>query len=154
VLNSVRRITDNDYALNLEEILHTIETADVLRIRFLLLDKRLLIDNRSNEFEGPMLKIVPRATSSEENFRNLRRLRPRFPVPERMTAIWWPKYISTLYSSGVWPALVKRVADSGFTDSVRECDDVLRELLALEKQEIRNAISGEGFQTIWQRSTI
>jgi hypothetical protein len=143
---------DNDYALNLDEILRTIETAEVLRIRFLLLDKRLLIDNRFNEFEGPMLKIVPRASSSEESFRNLRRLRPRFPLPERMTAIWWPKYISTLHTSGVWPALVRRVADTGFTDSVHQCDDILRELLALERQEIRNAISGEGFQTIWARA--
>ena len=145
---------DNDYALNLDDILRTIETADVLRIRFLLLDKRLLIDNRFNEFEGPMLKIVPRASSSEESFRNLRRLRPRFPLPERMTAIWWPKYISTLHTSGVWPALVRRISDTGFTDSVHQCDDILRELLALERQEIRNAISGEGFQTIWQRSAI
>src|SRR3990172_328488 len=103
---------DNDYALNLDDILRTIETADVLRIRFLLLDKRLLIDNRFNEFEGPMLKIVPRASSSEESFRNLRRLRPRFPLPERMTAIWWPKYISTLRTAGVWDAIVRRIAET------------------------------------------
>jgi hypothetical protein len=143
---------DNDYAINLDEILRTIETAEVLRIRFLLLDKRLLVDNRANEFEGPMLKLVPRANSSEENFRNLRRLRPRFPLPERMTAIWWPKYISTLQTSGIWPALMKRIADTGFSDSVKQCDEVMRELIDLERQEIRNAISGEGFQTIWARN--
>ena len=79
---------DNDYVLNLEEILHTIESAEVLRIRFLLLDKRLLIDNRSNEFEGPLVKIVPRASSSEESFRNLKRLRPRFPLPRRSSLFW------------------------------------------------------------------
>ena len=144
---------DNDYVLNLDEILKTIETAEVVRIRFLLLDKRLLIDNRSNEFEGPFVKLVPRSGSSEESFRNLKRLRPRFPLPDKMTAIWWPKYVSALYSTGVWQAVVKRVADSGFTDSVRQCDDILRELLALERQEIRNAISGEGFQTIWARTS-
>ena len=144
---------DNDYVLNLEEILHTIESAEVLRIRFLLLDKRLLIDNRCNEFEGPLVKIVPRSSSSEESFRNLKRMRPRFPLPEKMTAIWWPKYINTLYSTGVWQAMSQRIAATGFTDSVRQCDDILRELLALERQEIRNAISGEGFQTIWQRTS-
>jgi hypothetical protein len=144
---------DNDYVLNLEEILQTINTADVLRIRFLLLDKRLLIDNRCNEFDGPLVKIVPRSSSSEESFRNLKRLRPRFPLPEKMTAIWWPKYINTLYSTGVWQAITKRIADTGFTESVRQCNDILRELLALERQEIRNAISGEGFQTIWQRTS-
>ncbi|HLF76820.1 MAG TPA: hypothetical protein VJB57_04960 [Dehalococcoidia bacterium] len=144
---------DNDYVLNLDDILRTIDSADVVRIRFLLLDKRLLIDNRHNEFDGPLIKVVNRAGSSEESFRNLKRLRPRFPLPDKMTAIWWPKYVNTLYSTGVWGAIKRRVADTGFTDSVRQCDEVLRELLALERQEIRNAISGEGFQTIWQRSS-
>ena len=145
---------DNDYVLNLEDILRTVETAEVIRIRFLLLDKRLLVDNRYNEFEGPLVKIVSRSGSSEESFRNLKRLRPRFPLPEKMTAIWWPKYVNTLYTTGVWQALTKRIADTGFTDAARQCDTILRELLALERQEIKNAISGEGFQTIWQRTAI
>jgi|SRR5215211_2998682 len=144
---------DNDYALNIDDIIHTMETAEVVRVRFLLLEKRLLIDNRCNEFEGPMIRIVSRSGSSEESFRNLKRMRPRFPLPEKMTAIWWPKYVNTLYTSGVWAAIVQRIADTGFTESVRRCDEVLRELILLERQEIKNAIIGEGFQTIWQRST-
>jgi hypothetical protein len=144
---------DNDYVLNMDEIIKTIQTADVVRIRFLLLDRRLLIDNRFNEFEGPMVRVVQRAGSYEESFRNLKRMRPRFPLPEKMTAIWWPKYVNTLYTSGVWQAVVRRIADTGFSESLRQCDEVLRDLLALERQEIRNAISGEGFQTIWPRQT-
>ncbi|MGE3983895.1 MAG: hypothetical protein AB7G38_06965 [Dehalococcoidia bacterium] len=143
---------DNDYAINLDEIMRTIEQADVLRIRFLLLDKRLLIDNRFNEFEGPLIKIVPRAGSSEESFRNLKRLRPRFPLPDRMTAIWWPKYINTLRTSGVWDCIVRRIAESGYQDSVDQCETVLQELLELERAEVRNAIAGKGYQTIWQRT--
>jgi hypothetical protein len=143
---------DNDYVLNLDEILRTIETAEVVRIRFLLLEKRLLIDNRFNEVDGPMLKLVSRSGSSEESFRNLKRMRPRFPLPDKMTAIWWPKYVDTLHTSGVWEALVRRVSDTGFSESLQQCEEVLRELQALERQEVRNAISGEGFQTIWQRT--
>jgi len=143
---------DNDYILNLDEILRTVETAEVVRIRFGLLDKRLLIDNRYSEFEGPLVKVVNRSGSSEESFRSLKRLRPRFPLPEKMTAIMWPKYVSTLQSTGIWNAIVSRVASTGHDESARQCDDVLRELLTLEKQEIRNAISGEGFQTVWQRT--
>jgi hypothetical protein len=142
---------DNDYVLNLDDILRTIETAEVVRIRFLLLEKRLLIDNRYNEFEGPLIRLVNRSGSSEESFRNLKRMRPRFALPDKMTAIWWPKYVATLTTSGVWQAIVARMASSGFNDAVTQCDDVLRELHTLERQEIRNAISGEGFQTIWQR---
>jgi hypothetical protein len=69
-----------------------------------------------------------------------------------MTAIWWPKYVNTLYSTGVWNAIVQRIAASGFNESVNQCDAVLQELLQLEKREIRNAIVGEGFQTVWQRT--
>ena len=144
---------DNDYVLNLDEILGTIASAEVVRVRFLLLDKRLLIDNRYNEVDGPMVRLVSRAGSSEESFRNLKRMRPRFPLPDKMTAIWWPKYVETLCTSGVWTALVQRVAESGFSDAVNQFDELLRELRAMERQEIRNAISGEGFQTLWQRST-
>jgi hypothetical protein len=69
-----------------------------------------------------------------------------------MTAIMWPKYVTTLLSTGVWDAIVSRVAAAGHGDSTRQCEQVLAELLELEKREIRNAISGEGFQTVWQRT--
>ena len=144
---------DNDYALDLDDIMRTIATADVLRIRFFLLNKRLLVDNRCSETEGPLVRLVPRMGSSEESFRNLKRLRPSFPLPERMTAIWWPKYVETLCTTGVWQALVRRITESGFSDAARDCEAALQELRALEREEIRNALSGEGFQTIWQRST-
>ncbi len=140
---------DNDYALNVDEIIKTVETADVLTIRFLLLDKRLLIDNRYNEVDGPMIKLVPRVSSYEERFRSLRRLRPRFKLPEKITAIWWPKYVRTLETTGVWPALTRRMAESGFPSAVRETQEIFEELRSMERQEIRNAISGEGFQTLW-----
>ncbi len=143
---------DNDYVLNLDDILHTVETADVVRIRFQLLDRRLVIDNRTSDVEGPLIKLVNRSGSSEESFRNLKRLRPRFPLPERMAAIFWPKYPNTMRTTGVWSAIVRRIEATGFDDSVRQCDDVMREMLQLERQEIRNAISGEGFQTVWQRT--
>ena len=143
---------DNDYVLNLDEIFRTIESAEVVRIRFLLLDKRLLVDNRHNEFEGPLVRLVSRAGSSEESFRNLKRMRPRFPLPDKMTAIWWPKYVNTLLTTGVWDALVRRIAETGFNDSVQQCQDAIKELQIMERREIRNAISGEGFQTIWQRA--
>lgn len=144
---------DNDYPINLDEILRTIETAEVITMRFLLIEKRLLIDNRTNEIDGPMARLVARVSSSEERFRNIRRLRPRFALPEKLTSIWWPKYIATLESSGVWSALVRRMAESGFANSVRQCEDVLRELKEMERKEIMGAIpGGEGYQTLWQAS--
>lgn len=143
---------DNDYVLNVDEIVRTIRTADVVTFRFILLDKRLLIDNRTNEIDGPIARLVPRVSSSEERFRSIRRLRPRFNLPEKLTSIWWPKYVRTLQTSGVWDALVQRMAESGFPNSVRQCEEVLRELNEMERDEIRGAVTGgDGFQTVWAR---
>ncbi len=143
---------DNDYILNLEEIIRTLQSADVLTFRFLLFDKRLLIDNRCNEIDGPIIKLVSRVSSAEERFRSLRQLRPRFKLPEKITAIWWPKYVDTLQTTQVWPAIIRRFAESGFPNAVREAEDLLREVREMERREIQNAIRGEGFQTVWQRS--
>jgi hypothetical protein len=43
---------DNDYVLNLDEIFRTIESAEVVRIRFLLLDKRLLSTTATTSSKG------------------------------------------------------------------------------------------------------
>jgi hypothetical protein len=142
---------DNDYQIDVDEIVQTILSADVITIRFYLFDKRVLIDNRTNEIDGPMVKVVDRVGSAEERFRSLRRLRPRFRLPERLTAIWWPKYVETLETTGIWQALVHRMAESGFPDSVRECRRVLQELRVLERKELRDAITGENYQTKWSR---
>jgi hypothetical protein len=144
---------DNDFHIDVDEIIRTLQSADVVTIRFHLFDKRVLIDSRTNEIDGPMVKIVDRVGSAEERFRSLRRLRPRFKLPERLTAIWWPKYVDTLETTGIWRALEERMAESGFPDSVRDCSQVIKDLRVLERQEIRNAIKGNNYETRWSRSS-
>src|SRR3990170_5888144 len=135
---------DNDYPLDLDEILQT--------IRFVTVNRRLLFDSRHTEIDAPLVRLVSPAASVEERFRSLKRLRPRFRLPDKITAIWWPKYISTLVGSGVWDCLMARVAESGFARAVEESEEVLRDLLQMERDEVRRAILGEGYQTIWQKS--
>ena len=143
---------DNDYVLNLDEILRTVQTADVITVRFLLLERRLLIDFRCSDIDGPMVKLVPRVNNSEERFRSLRKLRPRFALPDKLTAIQWLKYVRTMDTTGVWEAVMKRMAESGFASAVRDCEQVFRELQALERLEVYNAVTGKDFQTVWQRA--
>jgi hypothetical protein len=69
-----------------------------------------------------------------------------------MTAIYWPKYVNTLRTTGVWSAIVDRVSRTGFSECLQQCDDAMQELLELERREIHNALLGEGFQTVWQRT--
>jgi hypothetical protein len=142
---------DNEYLLDLNEIIETVRSAEVITFRFVIVSQRLLVDGRCTEIDPPLVKLVPPAASVEERFRSLKRLRPRFRLPEKITSIWWPRYIDSLVDCGIWAALVERLADKGFPETVRRCEEVLQELKDLERSEVRSAIRGEGYRPLWQR---
>jgi len=142
---------DNDFVIDLDAILDAIDNADVITIRFLIVPHRLLIDARHSEREGPLVKVVPRARSLEERFKTIKKLRPRFRLPDKISAVWWPKRVEGLVSAGVWERVVKRVSDSGFPDAAEECERVLHDLICEERAEIHNAVAGAGYQSLWQR---
>jgi hypothetical protein len=142
---------DNDFFLDYDEIIKTVRKADVVTFRFVVVGQRLLIDNRSSEIDPPLVKLVPRATSIEERFRSLKKLRPRFKLPDKISAIWWPKYVDTLVERGIWDAVIQRIEDAGFAEAARDAGGVLEELRELERLEVRNAIAGEGYQALWER---
>jgi len=142
---------DNDFFLDYDEIIRTVRGADVVTFRFVIINQRLLIDNRSSEIDPPLVKVVPRATSVEERFRSLKQLRPRFRLPDKISAIWWPKYVDSLVEHGVWDAIVQRIVDAGFSQAARECAGVLEELRTLERDEVRNAVAGQGYQALWEK---
>jgi hypothetical protein len=142
---------DNEFPLDYEEIIKTVQTADVITFRFVTVHDRLLIDYRTSELDAPLVKMVPRATSVSDRFRALKKLRPRFKLPDKISAIWWPKTVGSLVEHGVWAAIAQRVVDSGFTEAAGAVDGVLEELRSLESQEIKNAIAGQEYQAIWER---
>ncbi len=142
---------DNDFHLDYDEIIKTVRTAEVITFRFVIVNQRLLVDNRFSEIDPPLVKLVPRATSVEERFRSLKQLRPRFRLPEKISAIWWPKFVESLVRRGIWDAILQRIVEAGFAEAARECGGVLEELRALERQEIRNALVTEGYQSLWEK---
>ncbi|HUS82513.1 MAG TPA: hypothetical protein VM013_04560 [Dehalococcoidia bacterium] len=141
---------DFDFQLDLAEMANSLDTADVVALYFPLLRKTLIIDARSSAVDAPMIKIVEMVATPEERFRSLRRLRPRFPRPESLTLIPWPKYVQSLVNLGMWDHLVARFVNLGFTDTVRECEGCLEELTAMEKEEIRRALNGENYKSLWE----
>lgn len=142
---------DNDFGLDIAEIIKTVRVAEVMTFRFLTVSQRLLIDMRVNDIDGPMVTVVDRASSAEERYRNLQQLRPRFPAPEQITAIWWPRYMISLRTSGVWDAVLARIAELGHAEVAARAREVYQELLEMERTEIHNAIIGNGYQTLWER---
>jgi hypothetical protein len=140
-----------DFGIDLNEVRRVIEAADVLVVRFSITDRRLLIDARTSDDEGPLLRVVPRAGSAEERFRSLKALRPRFRVPERILTFHWPRHARALEESGVWAHLARRLVALGFSDTAGQCDEALRQLVDEERRvEEAAVVGGEGFQTIWE----
>ncbi|MCC6382092.1 MAG: hypothetical protein IT304_06250 [Dehalococcoidia bacterium] len=143
---------DNDFSIDLSDIATTIRTSDVISVRFVAVGHRLLLDFRTTELDGPMVRVVEPVKSVEERYRSLERLRPRFGAPEKIVSVWWPRFASSLVPTGVWEAVMERVTETGHVDAVRKAGQALDELLALERCQQRAAILGTGFRTLWSAS--
>jgi hypothetical protein len=142
---------DTDFRMDVDEINRNIDTAEVMGIYLPLIRKTLLIDTRSDAVDGSMIRVVPMANSMEERFRSVRRLRPRFPRPESITLIPWPKYVTSLKRLNIWDRVVQRFVNVGDMETVRACEKAFNELVALEKKEIVEAIRGERYTTLWEK---
>jgi hypothetical protein len=143
---------DNDFCIDIGDIVSTLRTSDVAAMRFVVVGERLILDFRATEIDGPMVKLVPPVNSMEERYRALQRLRPRFPAPNKIAAIWWPRFAESLRATGIWDVVLERVSASGHPEAVRQAAQALDELMRLELARQREAIAGDGFRTLWSAS--
>lgn len=143
---------DNDYSVDLDELAGTIAATDVVTMRFITVGHRLLLDFRSTGVDGPMVRVVDPVRSIRERYESLRQLRPRFDLPERIVSVSWPRYVRSLAASPVWETVVDRVAASGDQASMQATGATLQQLLRLETEHQREAITGPGFRTLWSAS--
>ena len=143
----------DDYGLDLDEVARVIDAAEVLVVRFAILDKRLLIDARTGDTEGPVIAVVPKASSVEERFKALKKLRPRLPLPEKIMSFMWPRQMETFRASGLWDKIEGRMVSLGGEQMLEVCKAVFEELEREEKAEVVAAIrGGETYQSLWERS--
>ena len=143
----------DDYGLDLDEVARVIDSAEVLVVRFAILDKRLLIDSRTGENERPLIAIVPKASSVEERFKALKKMRPRMPLPDKIMSFMWPRQMETFRASGLWEKIEGRLVSLGGEQMLETCRKVFDELEREEKAEVVAAIrGGETYQSLWERS--
>lgn len=143
---------EHEFGLDLEEVCRVIDTADVVIVRFRILEPRLLIDARHTESDGPLIKLVGRAQSVEDRFRSLKALRPAFPLPDKIMSFEWPKHIATLSAAGIWERVEARLTAAGGPAAREQAHKVYAELVAAERREEVAAIrGGDGYQTLWER---
>lgn len=139
----------DDFAVDLQELFDDIDHAEVVSISFPSFAKSAVFDMRSNESEGPMLRIMPIASSPRERIRIVHRLRRSFPRTDCLAVIPWRGYVDTLVQTGVWDKLVDRLARSGRGDAADACDAMLKRLRHFEQVEMIAAVSGDSYHTIW-----
>jgi len=143
-------VTD-EFGVDLDEVMRVVDTAEALIIRFVLIEKRLLMDTRRDDQEGPLLALVPRAGSLEVRVLHLKELRPRFPVPSQMMSFLWPRGAAALRASGVWQRIVDRLAQSGPPGMAERCEQVFDQILQDERAETMKAVRGEGgYYSLWE----
>lgn len=140
---------DSDYRIDFTEVYRAIDHAEIIALFFPLLRKTLLMDTRTTALDDPLIKVVPMAASAEERYRELVRMRPRLPKPESVNIVPWPKLVGSLERTGVWDRIVQRYIDIGPPEIVKQCHASIKELHAFEYEEIRNAITGENYETLW-----
>ena len=140
---------DGDLEQDLHEVMKKIDDAEVVSLFFPTLRKAVVIDTRSNEIDGPMIRIMPMVASPQERVRSITKLRSEFPRVKNLTLIPWPRYVDSLANLGLWDRVVKRLKDTGYEEAVSTCQEVLEELRRLEKVELASVVSGENFHTIW-----
>ena len=142
----------DEYGVDLDEVFKVIDGADVLVVRFDIMQKRLLADFRVKAGVGPMILLVAPAESVEDRFRSIKKMRPEFPFPERVMSFQWPRSMRVLLASGVWQRLVDRMSALGGDEALEGCERAMEQLENEEREEVARAITGaEHYQTLWER---
>ncbi|MDZ7727663.1 MAG: hypothetical protein U5Q44_05385 [Dehalococcoidia bacterium] len=143
---------DNDFTGDVEELVRTLASNEVVAMRFVTVGQRLLLDFRTAEAEGPLVRVVPPVRSARERYMTLRQLRPHFDLPDRIVAVAWPGFARSLEASAAWETILRRLERSGDEDALPEARGTIAELCRLEDETHRHAIRGQGFRTLWSSS--
>ena len=140
---------DGTFDVDLEALRSSVLSVEHMLVRFTPISERLLLDFRTSGEEGPGVALLPQVSSFTERLKTIEEVRPEFPRPERIYVVSWPLRIASLERLGVLEAIRERLADMDAFDVIGSVDETFKRLLALERDEIRKAISGDGYQTIW-----
>ncbi|MEE9203048.1 MAG: hypothetical protein V3U31_07635 [Dehalococcoidia bacterium] len=141
---------NGEFPVDVDEVKGHIDRADIFALYFPFLGKTLVVDTRTTADEGPFIRLLPMARSIEERLWKLHKMRSGLPRPRGLVAIPWPRYARSLQELGVWERIVARVGSLGFSGAERDCERALSQLLQVEAKEMQQAISGEGYHSLWE----
>jgi len=143
---------NGEFPVDIEEVKGHIDRADIFAIYFPFVGKTLVVDTRTNTDVGPFIRLLPMTRSVEERLWSLHKMRPGFPRPRGLVAIPWPRYARSLKELGVWERVLARIQPLGFPDGEKDCEYAFSQLLLAEAKEMKKAIAGDGYHSLWESS--
>jgi len=145
-------LTENGIEVDMNAVREVLQNADVLTLGFPIFPERLLVDTRFNDDAGPLVAVVPPASSVQERYLWLGQHRGQFGLPKNFSFFVWPHSIRGLEERDALRPLRERLATIS-SDAVAELDKAVRRLEELERQALAHAIVGaDGWGTIWSRT--
>jgi hypothetical protein len=144
--------SDSYSHINREALARSIAEADHLLFRFATVASRLFVDFRVGADLEPGIHVLPPVNSLAERVASIRRVRPQAPLPDRLYVIAIPARVRGLDRTGALDAIRRRLAQLEAFTQVTELELAYEQLLAFEREEIRRAITGDGYRTLWART--
>ena len=133
---------------DLNKFLKSIADSDVVSIVFFNLNVSLVIDRRISE-GNVLIKIFPIASSADDRIKILNNLRPDLKEVKNFVIIPWYSYIKVLTEDGVWDKLLENILYPVNAKVDIMLQNAFKELQSIEKSKIEDAITGNGYETIW-----
>lgn len=140
---------DDAYHVDQAALRSAIQERDHLVFRFSTINRRLFVDFRRTEEDGPGVFVLPPAASLKERMTSIREVRPRFPRPERVNVVAWPLRVGSLRRLGIVEDIRLRLGDLDGFEALEALDRAIDSLEAAEEREVRRAVTGEGYRTLW-----
>jgi hypothetical protein len=145
--------SENGLIADIEKVREVIAESDVFGIGFRFCAERLFVDTRSNATEEPFVAMVAPLRNMHERMFWLGQQRPSLGAPERFVFFFWPNSVQHFQESGVWEAILGRVAGGGRPSVGAGAQRAMAELIKLEHQALVAAITGEDHRTLWQHES-
>jgi hypothetical protein len=141
--------SENGLMIDVGQVRQVVEGADVFVIGFANFAERLLIDTRSSDDAGPMVRVVEPLGSVQERLFWLGKERGAFGMPQSFTFFAWPHSIAYLKQSGIWQRILERLDANVDAATAKACENAYEDLTALEREVLHAAVRGDRFVTLW-----
>jgi hypothetical protein len=140
---------DGNRTFDVDGLRAALKECDHLLMRFETVALRLFVDFRSSSEAEPAVLVLQPVNSFRERLISIRRGRPEFPVPEQLQVATWPLRIGSIERLGVLDTVRGRLDTDGAAEALIQLAGAVQELQDAERDEVRRAISGEGYRTLW-----